>query len=97
MKQSGLKPGELRILKALEKGEPLIDKEIREKASLSSGNRRIRYLRNLYVRGLITRDIWTRKYSITDKGREMLRLVDQMKILLEEKEGVDISRGKVNG
>ncbi len=95
MKPNGLKPGELRILKALEDG-PLIDKEIREKASLSSGNRRIRYLRNLLVRGLITRDIWTRKYSIADKGKEMLRLIDQMKILLEEKDVVDVSRGKVN-
>ena len=97
MSSSIIKPGELRILEALEEGEPLIDKEIKEKASLSSGNRRIRYLRNLSVRGLITRDIWTRKYSIKDKGREMLHLVDQMKGLLEEKDGVDISRGNVNG
>lgn len=87
MKPSGVKPGEIRILKALEDG-PLIDKEIREKASLSSGNRRIRYLRNLVVRGLITRDIWTRKYSIADKGREMLRLVDQMKGLLGNEGGM---------
>ncbi len=81
MSSSIIKPGELRILEALEDG-PLSDKEIKEKASLSSGNRRIRYLRNLVVRGLITRDVWTRKYSIADKGREMLRLIEQMKILL---------------
>lgn len=95
MKSSVLKPGELRILKALEEGGPLIDKEIRVKASLSSSNRRIRYLRNLWKAGLITRDIYTRKYSITEHGHEMLCLIDRMKELLEEKEGVDISRRKV--
>jgi len=87
MKSSVLKPGELRILKALEKWGPLIDKEIRVKASLSSSNRRIRYLRNLWKQGLITRDIDSRKYSIVERGHEMLCLVDRMRVLLEEKEG----------
>ncbi len=90
MKPSVVKPGEIRILEALEDG-PLSDKELKEEASISSPNVRIRYLRNLWKKGLITRDIDTRKYSIADRGREMLRLADerklvedQMKTLLEE-------------
>lgn len=97
MKPSAVKPGEIRILKALEYG-PLSDTELKEKALLASPNIRIEYLRNLTSQGLTTRDLYTRKYSIADKGREMLRLdderniiEDQMKKLLEEKEGVDIS------
>ena len=92
MKPSIVKPGEIRILKALEDG-PLRDKELIERASISSPNVRIGYLRNLRKQGLITRDIDTRKYSIANKGREMLRLVDErklvedrMKTLLEEGE-----------
>lgn len=103
MKPSAVKPGEIRILKALENG-PLSDKELKEKALLASPNIRIGYLRNLTSQGLTTRDLYTRKYSIADKGREMLRLVDErklvedrMKTLLEEKKVVDIPRGKVNG
>lgn len=103
MKSSVVKPGELRILKALEDG-PLRDKEIKEKASLVSPNFRIQCLRNLWVQELITRDIYTRKYKIALRGREMLRLADErklvedrMKILLEEKEVVDIPGSNVNG
>jgi len=103
MKSSVVKPGEIRILKAL-KEEPLSDKEIKEKASLVNSNIRIRYLRNLWKSGLITRDIDTRKYSIAPQGLEMLRLVyewklveDKMKLLLDEKEVVDIPGRKVNG
>ncbi len=82
MSSSIIKPGELRILNALVDGQPLSDKEIRGKASLIGANVRIQYLRNLQKAGLITRGMYTRKYSIADKGREMLRLIDQMKILL---------------
>ncbi len=107
MSSSILKPGELRILEALEEG-PLADKELKEKARLVNPNRRIQYLRHLWKRGLITRDIGTRKYLILDKGREVLRLMDRMRILLgkdkwnvslyqpKPKDGVDISRGKVD-
>lgn len=90
MKSGVIKPGEIRILRAL-MNEPLSDKEIRGKARLVGANVRIRYLRHLWKQGLITRDIDSRKYSIADKGREMLRLVDRMKTLLEEKEVVDFS------
>ncbi len=90
MKPSAVKPGVIRILKALDNG-PLSDTELKEKAFLASPNIRIEYLRNLTRQGLITRDLYTRKYSIADKGREMLRLADErkliedrMKILLEE-------------
>ena len=70
-----MKPGERRILKALKDG-PLSDKEIREKASLSSPNRRISYLRSLRKQGLITRDIDTRKYTLIARGWEMLYIGD---------------------
>lgn len=102
MKSGVVKPGEIRILEALLK-EDLRDKDIAEKAKLAGPTRRVKYLKNLWINGLITRDIYTRKYSISPRGREMLRLVDErklvedrMKTLLEEKEVVDISRGKVN-
>ena len=95
MSSSIIKPGELRILEALEEG-PLTDKEIRGKARLIGANVRIRYLRHLWKQGLITRDIDTRKYSILPSGSELLCLVDRIKILLGERDGVDVSRGKVN-
>ncbi len=86
MSSSFLKPGELRILEALEDG-PLTDKEIRGKARIVNSNVRIRYLRHLWKQGLITRDIDTRKYLIFPSGREVLRLVDEIKILLGKRCG----------
>jgi hypothetical protein len=75
-----LKPGERRILMALKDG-PLSDKEIREKASLSSPNRRIIYLKSLRKQGLISRNIDNRKYNLIARGWEMLYLGDILSLM----------------
>lgn len=70
-----MKPGECRILRALEDG-PLSGPEIKEKASLANPNIRAKYLKSLWKRGLITQDIDTRKYQLAAMGWEMLYLRD---------------------
>ena len=80
-----MKPGERRILKALKDG-PLSDKEIREKASLSSPNRRIFYLKSLRKQGLISRNIDNRKYNLIARGWEMLYLGDILSLMQDRVE-----------
>jgi len=80
-----LKPGERRILKALKDG-PLSDKEIREKASLSSPNRRISYLKSLRKQGLISRNIDDLMYNLLARGWEMLYLGDILSLMQDRVE-----------
>ena len=91
MNPSVVKPGQIRILNALSKGKPLGNVELAVSANLVNSTIRSRYLREMRKMGLITKDIDTRKYSIADRGCEMLRLVeelrgfeDRMRIFLEE-------------
>lgn len=95
MKSSVVKPGEIRILNALEK-EDLKDKDIAEKAKLVGPTTRVKYLKNLWKSGLITRDIFTRKYRITDRGMEMLRLADERK-LVEDRMEILLEKGEKLG
>ena len=80
-----MKPGERRILKALKDG-PLSDKEIREKASLSSPNRRISYLKSLRKQGLISRNIDDLMYNLLARGWEMLYLGDILSLMQDRVE-----------
>jgi len=80
-----VKPGERRILKALKDG-PLSDKEIREKASLSSPNRRIFYLKSLRKQGLISRNIDDLMYNLIARGWEMIYLGDILSLMQDRVE-----------
>jgi DNA-binding HxlR family transcriptional regulator len=79
----GLRPGEIKILKALFE-KPLNNKEIGEATGfLHQPNLLIRYLRQLIKIGLVERDNETRVYRIKDKGysEETLFLNDIAKLI----------------
>jgi len=76
-----VKPGELRILKALSKGEPLGNVELADPAEIKNSTVRSRYLRNLRKMGLITKDIDTHKYKLIARGWEMLYLTDILSLM----------------
>lgn len=88
-----LKPGEIRILEALEDG-PLGNVELANPADLANSTIRSRYLRNLLKQGLITRDIDPpRKYKLIARGVEMLFLIDLLN-LIKTRVGVASERKK---
>lgn len=76
-----LKPGEIRILKALEDG-PLGNVELTVPADLKNSTIRSKYLRNLLKLGLIARDIDPpRKYRLIIRGSETLFLIDLISLI----------------
>ena len=76
-----LKPGEHKILKALEEGEKRF-KDL-NKSCIVNPNILSAYLKNLQKQGLITRDIDTRNFRLIVRGWETLYLAD-IRDLVEE-------------
>ena len=76
-----LKPGERKILKALEEGEKRF-KDL-NKSCIVNPSILSAYLKNLQKQGLITRDIDTRNFSLIVRGWETLYLAD-IRDLVEE-------------
>ena len=88
-----LKPGEIRILKALE-GGPLGNVALAEPANLKNSTIRSKYLRNLLKQGLISRDIDPpRNYKLIARGWEMLFLIDLLN-LIKDRVGVASEKKK---
>jgi DNA-binding IclR family transcriptional regulator len=74
-----LRPGEIKILKALREGP----KSFSELHGLNT-NVLSEYLKSLQLSGLIQRDIETRKYLVIDAGIQAVNLEDRIQELREE-------------
>jgi hypothetical protein len=91
---ASLKPGERKILKALEEEEKKF-KDLNKRGILVNPNILSAYLKNLQKQGLITRDIDERKFRLNPHGWETLYLAE-IRDLIEE-QGLEKAHMKLWG